>query len=714
MMKADYLTYRRASTISLFGLILQVLLTLTVVIYWRYTGDGSAPSAAIYLGTGIVVWAALLLVFDQHRRERIEALEAEQLAVSGASAASAFEGISDDLRVGARRLAFIQKWVIPGAGVFVAAINLFFGIRGVRGWNEFRSEDVFNTPGLFGWGLAIGVSLGVVGFIFARFTSGMGKEKAWGHLRSGAAQAVAASLFGVLIAVASFFEIALGKSVISMYTPLIVSVAMIVLGAEVAMNLVLDMYRPRKPGEDPRPAFDSRLLGLLAAPDRVAENAREALSYQFGVDVTSTWFYKLVTRWAFFLVAGGVLVGWLMTSLVVVQPHERGLILTNGRISAPLLSFDGEGDTGSGDIGPGLHVKWPWPFAIYETPMIVSQDHKGASVEDTTTTGVRVLHLASDPPDDGKRTPILWTESHTSREMLNIVHGNRSEVESESVDDGSDVVGLSLLAVEVPMHYVVRNVELFDRFAGPGEREKLLRLIGRRVVTQYLGSLEMDQILASYRTTMPDELRGRLQKAFGELNDGEGPGIEILFVGVHGVHPPMKAAPSFLRVIQAQQNRASSIEDAKKTKIKILTEIVGTVELADEIVSSLDDLDAKRSGNASSEEIAGAELAVQRLLEEAGGEAGESLLVASASRWERHMFERGRAVLLQGQQEAYAASPRLYRSRLYFDAWLEAIADARVYLVPSDLESLKVRIELQDREAGRDVFDPEAGKEFNE
>ncbi|MBL4592178.1 MAG: hypothetical protein JKY96_09500 [Phycisphaerales bacterium] len=708
MMKGDYLTYRRGSSVSLLGLILQIVLTIAMLLYAIYSHDSVGVYATIFLGTGIIIWAVQLLVFDQHRRERIEALEADQLAASGAVSASAFEGVSDDLRVAARRLIFIQKWIVPASAVLVAGINLFFGLSGAQRWVGDSSSTDFNSSKLAGFGLAIGVAMGVIGFIFARFTSGMGKEKAWGMLRSGAAQSVAGSLIGVLIAVGAFFQLALDKGSFTGWAPLIIAIAMIVLGAEIVMNLVLDMYRPRKPGEDPRPAFDSRLLGLLAAPDRIAENAREALSCQFGVDVTSTWFYRLVTRWAFLLVAAGVFIGWLMTSLVVVQPHERGLILTNGRISQPLMSFGESASDDSGDIGPGLHVKWPWPIASYETPVLVSQNRRtGDIVEDQTTTGVRILDLASDRADN-KSTPIVWTETHSAREMLNIVHGDRSDS-----SDSADVAGLSLLAVEVPMQYVVQNVELFDRFASPADREELLKVIGRRVVTQYLGELQMHQVLASYRTTMPEELMKRLNAAYSKLNNGQGPGIKIVFVGVHGVHPPKKVAPNFLRVIQAQQNQASSIEDAEKARIKILTEIVGTVKLADDIVDALNELDVVRGAGGSDTEIVDAELKVQRLLEQAGGEAGESLLVASSQRWQRHMSERGRAALLQGQLDAYLAAPELFRSKMYFDAWLDSTKYARVYLVPKGLEDLKIRIELQDREAGTKIFDTEAGKEFN-
>jgi len=487
---------------------------------------------------------------------------------------------------------------------------------------------------------------------------------------------------------------------------------MIAFGVEIGLNLLLDIYRPRKPGEIPRPAFDSRLLGLLAAPDRIAENVGDAVNYQFGIDVTSTWFYQLLSRWIAMFIIVGVGIGWLMSSMVVVEPHERGLILTNGVISKPVWSF---GDVGDGDIGPGLHIKWPWPFSKYETPVVVS--NRGRS-ELRTTTGIRVLHLASNPPTPGS-SPILWTEKHTRLERLNIVQPDRlsatstGDGEKGASSDGSSVAELSLLAVEVPVQYVIRNVKLFDQFAAPGQREEMLIQIGQRVVTQYLGELSISEILATHRTSMSEELKNRLNEAYGALNDGAGTGIEILFVGVNGVHPPTKVAPSFERVITARQNRESLVEAARKSEITTLTEIAGSVELAGQIGKKLVDLDAMRRdiGSASNEYIS-AELDVQNLLASAGGEAGELILNAGANRWVRHMSERGRASLLQGQQEAYLSSPALYRSNMYFDALLEAMKDSRVYMTPADLRSLKVRLELQDTKVGTDVFDAEAGAEL--
>lgn len=712
MVRGDYQTYRRAALICVVGLVIQVFVALLMLIYSTYSGDYAARTASVLFGAGVIVWVMLLFVFDQHRRERIEAMEAEQFATSGGVSASAFSGAEDELRVAARRLAFIQKWIVPAGSLLFSAILIIAGVLRLGGWNAYSSSETFiyNTRYL-GATLAIGLAIGVVGFIFARFVSGMGKEPVWANLRAGAAQSVAISMVGVLLAVAAFLELSLGQMGLKGLTPMIVPIGMVVLGIEVVLNLVLDVYRPRKPGEDPRPAFDSRLLGLLAAPDRIAANIGEAVNYQFGVDVTGTWFYQLISKLIVWLVGMGIVIAWIMTMLVVVEPHERGLILTNGRVSSPIYSF---GDRGESDIGPGLHIKLPWPFATYETPVSYSRSGRDQQ-EVRTTTGVRVLQLASNPPDKGKSGPIIWTESHTSREKLNIVLPTRDIDEPDSVNSlATTQADLSLLAIEVPVHFVVRDVKLFDQFAGPGQREDLLQMIGRRVVSQFLGEWSVDQILRHNQTDMADQLRDRIEAAYAALNEGQGPGIDILFVGLQGSHPPMKVAPSFERVIAARQNRESMIEDASRVEIATLTEIAGSVELAEQIVAQLKELDTQRRAGADQAVLTSIELEVQRLLETAGGEAGERLLSAGAQRWTRHMTERGRAVLLEGQELAYNASPSLYKSQNYFNALLEAIENARVYLTPGDLDSLHIRMDLMDQEVGADVFDPEIGADMNQ
>ncbi|MGC8159923.1 hypothetical protein ACP3WZ_25700, partial [Salmonella enterica] len=81
-----------------------------------------------------------------------------------------------------------------------------------------------------------------------------------------------------------------------------------VFGVEVFVNFVLDIYRPRKAGESPRPAFNSPLLGLVASPETVARSINEAINYQLGYDVSGTWLYRLLSRAAAPLILGGLLI----------------------------------------------------------------------------------------------------------------------------------------------------------------------------------------------------------------------------------------------------------------------------------------------------------------------------------------------------------------------------------------------------------------------
>jgi hypothetical protein len=102
-MKADYLSYQRATSRSLLGLVIQLVLGLVLLLYGLFGADKAAQTAAAYVLLGVPVWLSLAILFDQHRRERIEAIEAEAFAASDAAASSVFEQSGDDLRVAAGR-----------------------------------------------------------------------------------------------------------------------------------------------------------------------------------------------------------------------------------------------------------------------------------------------------------------------------------------------------------------------------------------------------------------------------------------------------------------------------------------------------------------------------------------------------------------------------------------------------------------------------------
>ncbi len=690
-MKADYLTYRRGTSVSILGFGIQLLVAIVLLVYSQYAHDHMAFTAAVYAGIGLSVWIVLAIMFDLHRRERIEAMEIE--ALGSTETGSAFSSGEEELRQAARRLAMMQRFFVPGMSVVIAIATI------LAGWWRFDSGRIFLgveeslVARLPGWAIAIGIGVAFVGFVFARFVAGMAKQSVWSTLRAGAAWSVGVALFGLTIAVAQFVQYAGREDVLLRYIPVVLPIIMMVLGGENLLNFALNLYRPRRPGEDPRPAFDSRVLGFLAAPDKIAESIGEAVNYQFGVDVTGSWFYQLLSRWIALLFGLGALTAWLMTALVVIQPDQRALVLTWGQPADEVIE-------------PGLHVKWPWPIGTvvvpeYEKPIFQTSGTKHETVR--TATGVRVIQIGTSPPDKDTG-PILWTEQHAANEDYLIVQPSRAESADDRQGSGPDV---ALVAVEVPLQFSISDVRAYEEFATPGMRDELLRAHGRRVVTQYLSKLTADDILGAKRSDLATELKAELEAEYASLNNGQGAGIEILFVGVEGTHPPQKVAKVFENVIESQQLRASAIEEAERIKVERLTLTAGSVASAEKVAGMLDNLDVLKRSNASASDIDVLSLEIQRELERSGGAMGSLLIDASAQRWTRHMDERGRASLYVGQVSSYAASPTVYRARRYFDALAMAMRDARVYIVPNG--DGNVRLNYEDLDTGAGIFDPNAG-----
>ncbi|MEL6796937.1 MAG: hypothetical protein AAFO89_08955, partial [Planctomycetota bacterium] len=526
-MKADYLSYKRATGVALLGAGIQVALGSALLIFGLLRADEASITASIFVLLGVVVWVALAIVFDQHRRERIEAIEQENFAADELTSSSVFDEASGDLRVAARRLESLYKFMLPAVSLVMGASLVISGVLRLTGGSSTVLDAVNEggratggaATGAHGWAIAIGIGVAVIGFVFARFTSGMARAKVWENLRGGSVYAVGSSLFGLFIAVAQFADIA-GASWLLSALDQIFSIALIVLGAEIFVSFVLDIYRPRKAGEYPRPAFDSRLLGFVAAPDRIAESISDAINYQFGFEVTGSWFYRLLSKSFIWLILVGGVGSWLMTSFVVVDPHQRGLLLVNGSPS-------------DRELGPGLHVKPPWPIGRVVIPEYIREEKVGDGEEERTVevleetaTGVRVLELAGEPIRiEG---PVLW-QDETLRETLLVVQPDR---QSRGELGGSS---LSLATVRVPLYYSVKPGEVRSFLMlgrDPESRDAILRHTAQRVLVRELGSRTVEEIIGSGRDDIRQSLEAGIESAFAALNPDasgtpRGAGVEV-------------------------------------------------------------------------------------------------------------------------------------------------------------------------------------------
>ena len=696
-MKGDHRSYARATSTSLLGLAAQVTLGLGLLIYAVVGRDNAAFSASLHVLVMSLVWVVLVVVFDQHRRERLEALEAESLDASAAREASVFGTSSDDLRVNAKRLAWMHRVLVPGASVLLALLLIGLGVwrylDATRATTAKTGTDVatgtevipsqldsFVGLPLRGWAIALGLGLAVVGFVFARYCSGMARQGVWGLLRSGAGAVVCVSLFGLAIALGQFAEI-LGADKISRWLLVGFPIASVVLGVEVLLNFMLNLYRPRKAGELPRPAMESWLLASVAAPDQIARSVGGAIQYQFGVDVSGSWAYARLRAWLPRLVVLGIAALWLMTAVTVVGPDERGVRV---RLGERL-----------GEVPPGLALEWPWPVG---------------RIEKVQVTELQSIALATPRPPE-KVKHVLWTNDHQVKDETKLLVRTAKSI--GGTDDAR-----SLIVVEVPMTFRVKQVagagggdgfELgkYEGLAVPAARDNYIRAVAKREVLRFLTTLDEDQIMGARRTEAGAELKKRISVALDGINSG----VEVVFVAIEGVHPPRgpegSTALSYESIV-SEQVRATAVKQyAELEATAQLIKAAGSVEAARAIVAEIDRLAELTAAKASEGEVNAQQARLDALITAAGGEAAQILARAQADRWTRVMAARGRAEAYAGRLEAFNANPGLYMYTAYLDTLTDVFRNTRLYIVQDQVEDLRMQMDLKDLGSTVDVFSSE-------
>ncbi|MCA9281838.1 MAG: hypothetical protein H6812_05325 [Phycisphaeraceae bacterium] len=644
-MNADPISYQRAASVGLIGLFTHIVFTLGLLLFGIYQKDPAAQAGAYAMIPGIIVWFGLVLVFFQHKLERVEALEAEAYATSDAARSRVFEEAGADVRVQSSRLAWMHRWFLPilslvvgGAYVIVGAVRLPANLKAV--------SDAAHTPEQSGWLIAVGLGIAIVSFIFARFIAGMAKEKVWDLLHGGAGAAVSAALIGMMLALAHFLASkTIGNAGLLKYLPVIFSVYAIALGAEAFLNFVLNLYRPRKKGEYLRPAFDSRVLAFAAAPDRLADSISDAINYQFGYNVSSTWFYRLVARSITSLAILGLGVLWLLSAFAVVQPNERGMLLKRGKLV--------------GEKGPGLVMKEPWPLGSIKT-------YPASQVNEFTIGGGTNLQ-------DTGTGPILWTDAAASDQQYIFVRSSSDEPD--------------LVAADVTVQYEIADLSKYLRIAQDGPstdreqfRREILRTLAQSTMMRVMSAFTADDLFGPSRPVVNQSLSDALQSEFDARLDA---GVHVVFVGMAGVRPEAQTvAPSFENVVQSDQIRQTDIEKATANANRTLASVAGDIDRARDIVAEIERLERMRERGAQPSEESEQESRIATLILDAGGEAAQILSEAGAYRWDRHMNQRAEAARTEGRLAAYRAAPEAYRMAIYLEALKTVIKDARVFITP--------------------------------
>ncbi|MFC1636369.1 protease modulator HflK [Planctomycetota bacterium] len=658
---------KRPVHVALVSLALSVIFFGIAFFLGRWSGFAAITAIGWMNLSVALIWLVLSLQFHQRALAEQEKLDASQL-VKDKGTSTIFQAGSERATLfdaAQRRLEIFEKWFIPIFAGLIAVYQVAIGLY-LLSAAEGAVETELKQPLLC---CICMVAIAFVSFLISRYATGMSREPVWKPLRAGGSSllgvAVLCFVLAVALAATYLFKRLWPVNVLALVVPGL----LVVLGVETALNIVLDIYRPRLKGRYSRSAFDSRLLGTINEPGGILRSVADAIDYQFGFQVSQTWFYKLLEQAIVPLALFAVVTLYLLSCIVVVEPGEQAVIEHFGSPA------DDANDVRL--VGPGLRVKWPWPVdVVYRYPTErISQISIGFVPE-------------IDPNGQVAHKPLLWGEGHHKAEYKLLVANEQGPTES-----GAGTVPVSIVIAAVPVQYRIND--LYSFVYNHQEPERLLESICYRELTKFAASakIEVEQetdteqsLIGMGRAQAGKTLTERIQAAAKEAKLG----VEIVFVGLQGVHPPVEVAADYQKVIGAFQTKQRLILEAKAERNRILGMLVGSVEKAEALYDlALKYQQAEESGSPAEIEEIGKQL--DRAFEQAKGVIFKTLRDAQNHAFKKEVLAEATGLQFAGQLDAYKAAPEIYVHEQWL-AMLEALGDIRKYVVVAGPNDTQVTI----------------------
>jgi len=664
---------KRAEYVALTGLVLSIIFFMSACVI----GAGSRAFAVWALSwqilAGVLIWLVLVIVFHQRSLAEQEKLDMMQLAQTKAGD-TIFQGAAEQAElfaVAQRRLVILERWFIPIFAILIACYEIGVGVYLLGKASEGVAREL-NFPQL---AAVFMVAIAFISFLISRYAGGMSTQEQWKPLRAGGSYLLGTAILAFALAVClalAQFKIGVGITVLGWAIP----VLLVVLGVEGALNVVLDIYRPRIPGRYSRSAFDSRLLGMISEPGGILRTFAGAIDYQFGFEVSQTWFYRLLEKAIIPLVLFCIVSLYSLSCVVVVGPGQEALIEHLGSFKAV--------------VGPGIWAKLPWPF------------DKAYKYSTRQIQQINIGFVEEAESERAGRKPILWRQKHYQEEYNLLV---AAEAAGREGQEGA--VPVSLVRAAVPVQYRIKDLESY--VYSHSEAKRVLEAICYRQLMRLAASAKIepeesargvgggegdkDSLLSAGRKAAAAYLAGRIQEDADEARLG----VEIVFVGLQGVHPPTEIAKDYEAVIGSVQKKQALILNSLAERNKILTTLSGSIVQANQLYELAHEYQrAKESGDSATiarlgeqinTDFAGAEGDIFKALSEAGSYAFERWTLAKAT------GER-----FTNQVLAYRASPQIYKREQRLAMLEEALEKVRKYVVVAEGDDAQVYIiDLQEQ-----------------
>ena len=582
----------------------------------RYSNSLSGQVASVFLGLGVLVAFVSWFQMRLEERERQEKLDLDELARSRGSA-TLFEGKDAEVFPAQRSRVQFERFFVPAFTVLLLALQTTAAIVLWRWLNRpeavvpFRQEMV---------AMSLLALLALILFLIGRFSATLARIENHRLLRPSASYL----LLGAYLCIISAAAIA-GARVELPRTDIIVAriftILLFVAAAETLILLILEIYRPRLKGKIGRPLYDSRFVGLLGQPEGLVATAAQTLDYQFGFKVSETWFYQMLKNAFGWLLLFQFLALLLSTCVVFIETGEQGVLERFGKpVQSALLA-------------PGGHLKWPWP---------IDKVYRYRSDQ------IQTLHVGApeDEDDHGSKVEV-WAAAHGKEENFLVANREQSSDSTADSPEARKAPPVSLLSVSIPVQFQIND--LMQWAYNHEDSSNLLQQIATRETVRYLVSIDTEDLMSRGRLEASEALRGRIQAAANQAQLG----AKVLFVGLQDIHPPVKVAAEYEKVVGATHQRQAKILMAE-------ADAISTNAIAASRAFSL-------TNNAEAERI--------------------NLELTSSSRIDA----------FANQRAAWKASPQVYQERAYLRAFTAATAGAVKYIILTTNTDSVYQFDLQRR-----------------
>ncbi len=554
------LSPRKASTVALIAFLVHLVLFAGVLIIGKVVVHSEAVVVeSWHLLGGILVWLALLLQFRQRRLAQQEQTDAEtyqRLRREGRDS-SVFETgtMEETLQLAQRRLVWMEKYLLP---IFAVLTSIYLITIGIWQLMVVRAagEQVFPERSIMLACAAYLAGFAVITFLFSRYAIGMSRHDAWRPLRSGGSYMLSTALVNFVLAIALLLAES-GYEQVERIVAYILAALFVVIGVEFVLNLILDFYRPRIPGQYHRAPFESRLLGLFSEPGGILRSVAHALDYQFGFKVSESWFYKLLEKAVLPLIVIQILVLYSMSIIYIVP---TSYVAVKERFGKPLNVEN--------PVEAGMHFKFPWPIdRIYTFNTHAVQT-------------LNVGYAAKKPIYDKQgreiinREPLLWTVEHWQEEYPFLVaydpvgSDKRGPADGETESDATRI--FDMLTIGLNVQYRITDVAqyAYSRQSSYFDPRECLEALSSREALHFASRNDIETLLGPGRFETTETLRKRIQAAV----DRQSLGMTILNVTMESVHPPIKVAEAFEKVVATLQEKQAKVYEGIGEQHRVLSQ----------------------------------------------------------------------------------------------------------------------------------------------